>query len=222
MTRNLLIAAGAGVTLLTLGALTQPEPNRRAEAQADRLLAMDKDGDGRLSRDELPERLAERVFAADEDADGLLTRDELVAFFSRSAREQANAKGAERQAAPAGDDFDASMRAAGRALRHLRRSDFGPDALGADLGAVQAMQEALLSAKGSIGTVPASPKAAERFGDDAAAYARAMRTAMVEAMRATLDLEEAVAAGDGAAAAAAVERIRSLQAEAHDLFMDEG
>ncbi len=218
MTRNLLIAAGASLTLLTLGALAQPEPNRRAEAQADRLLAMDKDGDGRLSRAELPERLADRVFEADTDADGLLTRDELVAFFAQTPRAPA-AERAGRDAAPASADFDASMGAAGRALRHLRRTDFGPDARDADLGAVQAMQEALLSAKGSIGTVPVSPKAAERFGDDAAAYERAMRSAMVEAMRATLDLEEAVASGDAEAAGAFVERLRALQAEAHDLFM---
>ena len=53
-------------------------PGGDPEAMVDRLMEMDKNGDKKLAKDEVPERM-QRVFEnGDEDEDGLLTREELV------------------------------------------------------------------------------------------------------------------------------------------------
>ena len=56
------------------------------------LTRFDKDGDGKLSRDEAPPRLAERFSKIDTDADGQLTREELKAAF-KAHRKDAARKG---------------------------------------------------------------------------------------------------------------------------------
>lgn len=53
-------------------------------SMADRMMEMDADGDGRLSKDEVPERMAERFFDfLDEDGDGYITKDEMEAAAER-------------------------------------------------------------------------------------------------------------------------------------------
>ena len=53
------------------------------------MLQFDKNGDGKLSKDELPERMASMMERGDVNKDGFLSRDELVQL----ARAQAAAAG---------------------------------------------------------------------------------------------------------------------------------
>jgi len=71
-----------------------PKPQGRAEAQggprgqgrphaAQSFQELDKNQDGKLTRDELPERTADRIMAADTDGDGTVTQAELEAGRER-------------------------------------------------------------------------------------------------------------------------------------------
>ena len=71
------------------------DPGRRAE----RFMARDQNEDGKLSEDELPERMR-RVFGrADADKDGFVTKAELTKFFANSL----DAEGRRRGRRPDGD-----------------------------------------------------------------------------------------------------------------------
>jgi hypothetical protein len=225
--------AAAALIVASLGAvsLAQPEaqPNRRVQVQVDRLMQNDQNNDSKLTREELPARLADRIFeAADADADGALTREELEAHFANRG-----GPGGARPAAPATpatpgepsrndhDAFEGAMKQAGGAVRALRRSGFGEETRDSDLDAAQSIQEAMVLAKATFGGVTPSAQAAEKYGDDAEAYRRDFRLAVIETMRAALDLEEAVLKGDTEGARAAHERMMASQKTAHDLFQDE-
>ena len=56
------------------------------------MMQFDKDGDGKLSKDELPERMAGMLERGDTNKDGFLSREELVAL----ARSQMGGPGGER------------------------------------------------------------------------------------------------------------------------------
>ena len=52
---------------------------------------MDADGDGHLSKDEVPERMQERMFSRmDANGDGFLDEDELEAMAQRMGRMRPN------------------------------------------------------------------------------------------------------------------------------------
>lgn len=239
-------AAGFAALVLAFAGLAAAQPaddgqgpNRRIQAQAERLMANDKNNDGKLQADELPARLAERLFpAADADGDGAITRDELIAHLSEARpggpagpgvgapAERPDVRNAPprgpRQGAPSeARGFEDAMRQAGGAMRVLRRSDFSSGSAEADLGALQAVQEALVTAKATFGEAPVSAQARERFGDDRAGYAAAFRQAVNASLRAALDLEDAVLAGDAAAAARARDALLASQKQAHDLFQED-
>ena len=215
---------------LTAGgiAIAQPAENRRVQAQVDRLMANDRNGDGQLSRDELPPRLADRLFAeADTDGDGLLTREELTAHVA-GARPAGDDAAPARPADPTGRPdgvasrgFDGAMKQAGGAMRALRRSEFAPATRDSDLDATQSMQEAMIAAKASFGSVAMSAPARERFGEDQDAYRRAFRLAIIESLRASIDLEQAVLEENQDGARAAMARLMASQKTAHELFQDE-
>lgn len=233
------VAAGFAVLTLSVAGLAVAQPaeeapqvNRRVQAQVDRMMANDKNGDAKLDRDELPARLAERLFVADADQDGSLTREELIAHFSGQAPAGAPAGDAatDRPAPPspggaaaagAGrDTFEGAMKQAGGAMRALRGSEFAPGTRDSDLDAVQSVQEAMVTAKASYRVIAMSPRAAEQFGADEAAYQSAFRVALIESLRAAIDLELAVLEGDPQAAMAARNRLMESQKTAHDLFQE--
>ena len=82
ITRRELISA-MGATLAVAG----DEPRQRPDpaAMIDRLMQADKDGDGKLSIDELPPRLKERAARLDANGDGFVERAELEAAFQGRA-----------------------------------------------------------------------------------------------------------------------------------------
>ena len=218
-----LALTGAGL------AIAQPAENRRVQAQVDRLMANDKNSDGQLSRDELPGRLADRIFPeADTNADGLLTREEVTAYVigARPAGEdaapaQTTTPAGEPDSANAHQAFEGAMKQAGGSMRALRRSQFAAETRDSDLDAAQSMQEAMIAAKASFGSVAMSAAARERFGEDQDAYRRAFRLAIIDSLRAAVDLEEAVLKEDQPGAQAAQARLMASQKSAHDLFQDE-
>ncbi len=53
---------------------------------AARILSFDADGDGRISRDELPERMRQRFDRMDGNGDGTIDADEAQAAAERMAR----------------------------------------------------------------------------------------------------------------------------------------
>lgn len=207
-----------------------PQVNRRVQAQVDRLMANDKNNDGKLERGELPARLADRLFAeADADGDGFITREELIAHFSGQgpagaggeASESDNAPARPAQPGPGGQDaFDGAMRKAGGTMRALRGSPFAPESRDADLAAAHAVQEAMVAAKSAYTSVRMSPQAAEQFGSDEGAFRTAFRLALIDSLRAAIDLEVAVLEGDREAAAAARARLVESQQAAHNLFQE--
>jgi hypothetical protein len=203
-----------------------PQVNRRVLAQVDRMMANDKNGDAKLERAELPVRLADRLFAeADADQDGFITREELLAHFSG----QTPAGGPATDAAPARqgqagagtrDIFAGSMKKAWDTMQAIRESGFGPETRDSDLDAAQSIQEAMIVSKSSYTVVRMSPRAAERFGSDEGAYRTAFRLALIESLRAAIDLEQAVLEGDQPAALAARTRLADSQEAAHNLFQE--
>jgi hypothetical protein len=206
-----------------------PQVNRRVQAQVDRMMANDKNGDSKLERDELPARLADRLFAADADQDGYLTPEELLAHFSGQAPSGTAPAGdtpatdADRPGQPgasAHDVFEGAMKQAGGTMRAIRGSEFGPETRDSDLDAAQSMQEAMVAAKSSYTAVGMSPMAAEQFGTDEAAYRTAFRMALIESLRAAIDIEQAVLEGDPQAALAARTRLMDSQEAAHNLFQE--
>ncbi len=55
-----------------------------------RFLERDEDGDGRLSRDELPERMRQRFERMDSNDDGYIDKEELEVMFERIRRRENN------------------------------------------------------------------------------------------------------------------------------------
>lgn len=221
----LLACAGLGVTA---AALAQPQPgggrpdaaNRPAQpgadpaAFADRQLQRDADGDGKLSKDEMPGQFAERLFAEfDADKDGKLSRDELMKFAEQ--RTQQGPAGPAQQGAAAG--FDSGMRLAGRGLRGLSRSTFTAETRERDLQAVQALQSGLIAAKGDLASAPRSDAATAKYPDNDA-YLTAMRQRLLEIMRESITLEMAILDAKSDAASASARRISQMHEDSHALF----
>lgn len=62
-----------------------PGPDR-AHPLLERLLSADKDGDGKLSKEEAPERLSQRFDKIDRNSDGFIDREELTVLTERMAK----------------------------------------------------------------------------------------------------------------------------------------
>ena len=54
--------------------------------RVERFLERDEDGDGRVGRDELPERMRRRFERIDSNHDGYIDREELEVMFERMER----------------------------------------------------------------------------------------------------------------------------------------
>lgn len=237
MNRPVVIVSALSV-LSVAGALALAQPERggqvnpRVQAQVDRMMANDANNDGKLSREELPERLAERLFTmADADGDGFITREELTEGFAnarggagpggRGQPGQAGEPGAAGGSQSAHDVFEGGMKQAGGAMRTLRRSGFGPETRDSDLDAIQSLQEGMIAAKNTFRSISMSDEAKAKYGDDTEAYHRDFRMGLVTCLQAALELEAAVLNEDSSAAKAALARVMSEQNSAHDLFQGE-
>jgi len=88
MTRNMtraLVVLGAGAALLLLAAATMAQPGfgpggrgHGGPPSIDAIFGkLDANQDGKLTKDELPERAAEKLMVADADGDGAVTKEEL-------------------------------------------------------------------------------------------------------------------------------------------------
>lgn len=82
ITGILLIAVSAGAVAAQQGDATAPAQPR----EGGRFAAVDTDGDGQLSAEELRAHAAQRMSVADADGDGLITVDEMIAHME--AREE--------------------------------------------------------------------------------------------------------------------------------------
>jgi hypothetical protein len=96
---RLLIAASA-VGLLAVAGFSQPpadkkadgpKPNATADSIVARMMAFDKNKDGKLTREEITDSRLLRLFdRADTNKDGVVTKEELMALAAKMAEEQAN------------------------------------------------------------------------------------------------------------------------------------
>lgn len=79
--------AGGAVTVVgrVLGDRDRPGRGVSAGAVLDRILSFDANGDNRISRDELPERMENLLSRGDRNQDGVLTSDEIVPLIDLRA-----------------------------------------------------------------------------------------------------------------------------------------
>jgi hypothetical protein len=213
-----------------------------AEGFADRLMASDANKDGKLTLDEMDPQYGKTIMdRADANGDGFLTRDELIAMAKariegRPLRGQPPRLGADddgdrdrdhdanddsRSGARMGGSYHEAMEHAGRGLRGLRRSPMNASSLAKDLEAVQMMQMGLLMAKSRVDSVEMSENAEKIYGDDANAQHADMRLALIKVIIKTLQLEYALADGEGAKAKEIYAQIREMRSKAHDTFEPE-
>ena len=195
----------------------------------ERFMAMDADGDGKVSRDEATGPLAERIFGrADANGDGSVDRAELDQFVksmpargAEGARGREGAAGGEAGPGAGRGGLEGSMRQANGALRALRGSAFDAASQKSDLEAVQRLQGGLVVSKAAIASVPMSPAAKAKFGEDKAAYEKAFRKHLLESIVLAIEIEQALLDSDAAQAKAALARLEQAQQKGHDLFQDD-
>lgn len=216
----------------------QADPSRIIE----RLMQMDADGNGTLSREEVGEsRFAQAFDQADANGDGSLTTEEITVFMAsrgprgprgdeggaegRPGRGGPGAQPAGPQAAaptgPSKDAFHDAMERAGRALRGLRRTKFEADTFERDLMALLELEAGLMDARKNASAIPMSDAAKAKFGTDEAAYRKSFQLHMAKSMIATLNCEIALLEGDAAKAKELVNGILENRNESHDLFEQE-
>jgi hypothetical protein len=196
----------------------------------ERLMNMDQNGDGKLSRDEMPPMLVERIFErADTNKDGFVERTELEVIAKeggalRGMGGQGGQGGQGRGGAAGGaPNMEASMKQANGAFRSLRASALDASTQKADLEAVQRLQMGLVASKGAAAVVPMSDAAKAKFGEDKAAYEREFRKAMITSIMTAFEIENAILSGNTAAAKAALEKLHESEESGHKLFQkDEG
>lgn len=222
---------------------TAPTPPSRPDAGSrpardpaqfvDVLMNGDKNGDGKLTSDEMPPGLGERLMEnADTNKDGALDRAELTAFAQsqgrggRPDREPGERGPGERGPRAGGggpQSLDGAMKQANRAVRALKGSAFDASSRKGDLDAIQALEAALIAAKGFGPPAEMSPQATEKFGDDRVAYETAFRRQLLRAVGDAIAVELAVLDGKGADAKAALAKLESQEEAGHKLFTtDEG
>jgi len=195
----------------------------------ERLMGMDANGDGKLSRDEMSPQLAERIFErADTNKDGFIERTEIEIFAKEGGplrgAGQGGGQGAGRGGAAPGVpvNMEGAMKQANAALRALRSSALDASTQKADLEAVQRLQMGLVGSKGGIASVPMSDAAKAKFGDDKAAYEREFRKTMLASILMSFEVEQAILDGDGARAKATIQKLHDTEETGHSLFQQEG
>jgi hypothetical protein len=183
------------------------------EQIAKRLLQDDKNGDGKLSQDELPQQLRQAFEAMDTNHDGLLDESEVLAFSKMMASREAR-----RGSGGGAQNFEGAMKQTNRGFKALEKSTFDPAGKAQDLASIQMVQAGLLAAKGMISTVKMAPQAKEKYGTDTAKFESDMRSQLLASLTVAIALENAVIRGDAAGAKELVSKLDAEEEEGHEMF----
>ena len=193
---------------------------------AQMLERMDANGDGKLSKDELPPQLAERMFErGDTNKDGVLDKTELEAMAQAGpARGGQGAPGGQRGGqGGAPMNLEGAMKQMNASYKALKASAFDAGSKSADLEAVQRLQMSAIGSKGGAGALRMSEAASKQYGADKAAFEAAFRRKMIETAKVAIDLELAILDGKADAAKALVAKLHDLEESGHEVFKaDEG
>lgn len=187
----------------------------------DRMMQNDANGDGMLSKDELPPPLADRLMErADANKDGMIDRGELEAAAKSGA--MGGARGGQREGGRAGAEgamnLEGAMKQMNRAYKALGASNFDAASRAADLGMIQTLQGALIASKGAGERLRMSDAAKAKFGDDRAKFENEFRSMMLETLIVSIEIEKAVLAGDSAQAKSLVGKLHNMEEKGHELF----
>ena len=176
---------------------------------------MDANGDGKLSKDEVPPQLAERMFDnADTNKDGFLDKAELEAMAKAAPQRGQGGQGGQggQRGGQAGApmNLEGAMKQMNGAYKALKASAFDAASKGADLEAAQRLQMAAIGAKGGVGSLRMTDAASKQYGGDKAAFEAAYRRKMIETAKVAIDIELAILDGKADAAKALVAKLHDL------------
>jgi EF hand len=183
-----------------------------------RLMQSDKNGDGKLSAEELPPQFAEIFPVIDTNKDGLLDQTEILVLAKSQGEARGGPRGGRGGAGGAPQNFDGAMKQVNRGFKGLKGSEFDATTKAKDLEQVQIIQSGLVAAKGMASSVRMAPQAKAKYGDDNGKYVMDMRTQLLAALTISVALESAVLAGDSAAAKAAVAKLELSEDKGHEEF----
>ena len=200
----------------------RPGGNRGDPAQlVERMMQMDANKDGKISKDEMPAQQVERMFdRADTNKDGFLDKAELEAFAKAGqARGQGGQPGGPGGAQRGGAvNLEGAMKQINGAYKALKASALDAASKSADLDAVQRMQMGLIGAKAGVATLKMSDAARAKFGEDKAGFEAAFRRKMLDSAKLSIELELAILDGKSAEAKAIVGKIHDAEESGHDVF----
>ncbi len=200
----------------------RPGGNRGDPAQlVERMMQMDANKDGKISKDEMPAQQVERMFdRADTNKDGFLDKAELEAFAKAGqARGQGGQPGGPGGAQRGGAvNLEGAMKQINGAYKALKASALDAASKSADLDAVQRMQMGLIGAKAGVATLKMSDAARAKFGEDKAGFEAAFRRKMLDSAKLSIELELAILDGKTAEAKAIVGKIHDAEESGHDVF----
>jgi len=190
---------------------------------AQMLERMDANGDGKLSKDEVPPQLAERMFErADTNKDGFLDKAELEAMAKAGPQRGQGGQGGQRGGqGGAPMNVEGAMKQMNGAYKALKASAFDAASKAADLEAAQRLQMAAIGAKGGVGSLRMTDAASKQYGADKAAFEAAYRRKMIETARVAIDIELAILDGKSDAAKALVAKLHDLEESGHEVFKAE-
>ena len=183
-----------------------------------RLMQSDKNGDGKLSAEELPPQFAEIFPVIDTNKDGLLDQTEILVLAKSQGEARGGPRGGRGGAGGAPQNFEGAMKQVNRGFKGLKGSQFDATTKAKDLEQVQNIQAGLVAAKGMASSVRMAPQAKAKYGDDNGKYVMDMRTQLLAALTISVALESAVLAGDSAAAKAAVAKLEVSEDKGHEEF----
>lgn len=187
------------------------------EQIAKRLLQEDKNGDGKLSQDELPQQLRQAFEAMDTNHDGLLDESEVLTFSKMMASRESSRESS-RGSGGGAQNFEGAMKQTNRGFKALEKSTFDPAGKAQDLASIQMVQAGLLAAKGMISTVKMAPQAKEKYGTDTAKFESDMRSQLLATLTLSIALENAVIRSDAAGAKELVSKLDAEEEEGHEMF----
>ena len=200
----------------------RPGGNRGDPAQlVERMMQMDANKDGKISKDEMPAQQVERMFdRADTNKDGFLDKAELEAFAKAGqARGQGGQPGGPGGAQRGGAvNLEGAMKQINGAYKALKASALDAASKSADLDAVQRMQMGLIGAKAGVATLKMSDAARAKFGEDKAGFEAAFRRKRLDSAKLSIELELAILDGTSAEAKAIVGKIHDAEETGHDVF----